>query len=1188
MQSTQDELSSGAGLASHVETHPNPAPAIGTGDGGATHSREGETRSQAQVKSPRNDYLNTEDIAEDAVVGELFGRGTYDELSVFSAELYAEVNGLTEKNTEPEQIQEQIQEQRLHSSTRNNVSSDSQSPSVTQRSTSSRPLQLISSRSLSPGYNSEVALLLLKAIFGFDSFKGEQEASIRASVSGRDVLVVMATGAGKSLCYVFPTIYIQEYNAAKKALSEANFNFDDAVALYKATNSPHLLPLGGCTLVISPLIALMKDQVSSLSDIGIRSVAFNGTVTDRPNVLQKIKNGEFNIVLTSPESAPYVVLNLPPSMHLIAIDEAHCISEWGPQFRRYYQDLGSLRQSLPGVPIVALTATATTRVRTEICRSLEMIDPQTLVTSFDRPNLRYEVAHKSSSVMTDIARVLNAVGEDGSVIVYTTAKKDAERICRDINDLTLTPSSSTSPRTVFSDSLSSSRSSVLRSVHRAEFFHSGRQQADKDRIQDDFMKDRLRIIVSTTAFAMGIDKPNIRAVIHYGMPLSIEDYYQQTGRAGRDGRPSLCVLFWSNSDVQMHHNMKISQPVTDIVRKFCVDTTTCRRRRLLDHFDEQSDEKCQQEKCDVCLPSSSTSIFAAQNHVTASDNIIDEVLLADANDADEPERNPGDEPDGDGENNGEGGGDIAEPSVDSQNQIAADVDNVIARIGSWNMRASSNFGTGLPDCLIEKTACLMFRAKSEAWTVFVLQECPSSLTAATVTRQEYGFVEKLIGQFQKNEYFRNWNFCPAETGEGEVAITAYDTSRWRREDTEAPNAPAEVGKEPNALMLEGRYTRRPSLVFLRSREVSNNDLVLAIVNVHLKAFSSVHDDTTHMEARRLASDVVPWVEKEALGLPTLLGKPDRLAVLVIGDVNLAPPGSYMDGRTHPRDMWDGLLQKGFNVVLPSGDQGRPGDPTNLLLYPASTPRELDNAFFRKPTGVNFEVKASGIVHELPKDELAAWREAQDGADDRLESLVQVLGAPLDRIVPRRVKRVTRLGFLETFSDHKMLSVTLKRLSVTDMCDIPISIGKTEEVGKASLDEQIQRLLELKSIISAANAMTKSLENEHDDIMKYVKATKGEGDWAHFLDGSGTLKSKTTDKDVYSDSPPQQPHVVREMYVTKKPIQRITASIDEPLKRHGVLQFRRDCGEEHAKGDAVEGSSSRRNTPGRKRQRESQE
>ena len=151
MQSTQDELSSGAGLASRVETHPNPAPAIGTGgDGGATHSREGETRSQAQVRSPRNDYLNTEDIAEDAVVGELFGRGTYDELSVFSAELYAEVNGLTEKNTEPEQIQEQ----RLHSSTRNNVSSDSQSPSVTQRSTSSRPLQLISSRSLSPGYNS--------------------------------------------------------------------------------------------------------------------------------------------------------------------------------------------------------------------------------------------------------------------------------------------------------------------------------------------------------------------------------------------------------------------------------------------------------------------------------------------------------------------------------------------------------------------------------------------------------------------------------------------------------------------------------------------------------------------------------------------------------------------------------------------------------------------------------------------------------------------------------------------------------------------------------------------------------------------------------------------------------------------------------------------------------------------------
>jgi hypothetical protein len=139
-----------------------------------------------------------------------------------------------------------------------------------------------------------------------------------------------------------------------------------------------------------------------------------------------------------------------------------------------------------------------------------------------------------------------------------------------------------------------------------------------------------------------------------------------------------------------------------------------------------------------------------------------------------------------------------------------------------------------------------------------------------------------------------------------------------------------------------------------------------------------------------------------------------------------------------------------------------------------------------------------------------------------------------------------------------------------------------------LDEKIKRLLEIKSIMSAANAMTKSLENEHDDILKDVKASKGEGDWAHFLDGSGTLKSKTTDKDVCSDDPPQQPHEVREMYVTKKPIQRITASIDEPLKRDGVLQFRRACGVEHAKGNAVEGSPSRRNTPGRKRQRESQE
>lgn len=1139
---------------------------------------------------------------------EELNQGSFNQVRDFQTERRSSSLGIL-NSEDPELVNQEREpeQQPMQSSARSSTSytvptaflPSRQLPTGTAVPTFSQPLsvyrpQITSESPPTPEYNSRVALLLLKAIFGFDSFRGEQEASIRASLSGRDTLVVMATGVGKSLCYTFPTIYIREFNAARTALSEANGNFDEAVEIYKALNRSVITPpLGGCTLVISPLIALMKDQVRQLDETIIRSVSINMTTPNRYDVLQRIQNGEFHIVLTSPESAPEVALNLPRSVHLIAIDEAHCISEWGHDFRPSYRGLGFLRTSLPRVPIVALTATATIQVRDEISTYLGLFNnPLTLITSFDRPNLRYEIASKTD-VARDIARVLNAVGECGSIIVYTVTRKDAQQVCQIVNDLavvTATPARNVgSPTTrggaVFSNSLSPSRSLVQRSVHRAEYFHSGRKPEDRERIQNDFMSGRIRIIVSTSAFGMGVNKPDIRAVIHYGLPTSLESYYQQTGRAGRDGLPSLCVLFWRNNDSLRLQQMKIQQPVIDTMRLFCANIATCRRRRLLDHFGEVHNlsSVCQQNKCDVCLPSSPTSGFEIPVQTTA--DITQEAFRLD--DVEGEEELEGiasvvfNEEDDD-LNEGEGDLPDLDPTFDSQNQLATAADDVVARIGSWNMRASSIFGTGLPDCLVEKTACLMFRARYEGWTVFCLQECPSSLTAETQSRRECGFVEHLIGLFRRNDYFHDWNFCSAETGAGEVALTAYDSSRWRRLDSAATLSedgatPAEMSTDRCALMLEGGgFTRKPSLVFLQSRAIADNDLVLAVVNVHLKAFN--HDDRTHMEARRLAHEVVPWVEREAIsiGMPTISTElearrePLDLAILVIGDVNLAPPGSYMERTTHPRDAWDPLLQRGFHAVLPSGNLGLPGDPTNISLYPSSTPRELDNAFFRQPIQTasvipSLEIEASGIVHKLPEAQFDAWRNAQNQADVQLESLVQQLGAPLDRAVVRRGKRVSRLSFLETFSDHKMLSVTLKRKSTSGVRDDILQSSSTRD---ATLTEMTARALKLKSLLSANAKMIKKWETEYDGIINALKVENGSGEWVQYVQGYGTLRSSVSTRRVLRDDTPER-------YVDMRTIQTVRSSIENSLQREGTRDFQRECGREHARGDSVVESTPRR-------------
>jgi superfamily II DNA helicase RecQ len=1059
-----------------------------------------------------------------------------------------------------------------------------------------------------PQYDSKVAHVILLSVFGFDSFRGGQEDSIRASLRGEDALVVMATGAGKSLCYFFPTIYIREFEAAKKALAETpSENVREAAALHKRSITS-TSNIGGFTIVISPLISLMRDQVRALNDSTIiRAVSFDSTTQNPLNVLNRINNGEFHIILTSPESISYVVKNIRRTVHLIAIDEAHCISEWGANFRREYQTLGLLRPLFPGVPFVALTATATDRVRLDICKNLELVNPIVLVASFDRPNLRYEVSLKST-IKSDIGYVLDTIKGGGSIIIYTMSKNESERVCREINEAefsftTTSSSSSSSPSVQGPLSTSPSR--------RADFYHGSRSTSDKKRIQDEFMNGAIQIIVATTAFGMGINKPDVRAVVHYGMPLSLENYFQQTGRAGRDGKPSLCVLFWAKYDFRILRLLHISQETIDSIQRYCVDKSSCRRRRLLNYFDEKimQSNVCEHEKCDVCLPtvramlpahmtspskSTLSDVSSPSLHTKPALNMLTggfsgSDFLADLNNKNESD----DEIQADDDLNAD------EDEVDDvqRHYASEDAGGILARIGSWNLRATSRI---LPECLEEKVACLIFRASAEGWTVFVLQECSSQ------------GVGVLIGLFQRCEYFHGWSFCYAETRNGEVALTAYDTSIWRRLDLNDDNQPPLTYTSSDD--SEGFY-RKPCLVFLCSKDIAENDLILAVVNVHLLERSTSNDDRTLNEARRLASDIVPWVEQEALrvsGSKNFINPSSsasssnieivtiqNLSILIIGDTNLAPPGSFLDDMTHPKNSWDNIISAGFKCVLPSGGSGRPGVPTNILVSPSSKPRELDNAFFRKSTWSSLssstsssassssssasfssssirsssELTAIGVVHELPHDQFNSWRLAQSNADAQLETLLQHLGVPptgsvsLERAVAKQVKRAARLSFLDSFSDHKMLSVTIKRVTTPQTSEAPTK-GNNDIVRK----EKAKRVLELASFLKAASVLTKAVDREFSAMKKDFKATEGEQEWAHYIEGSGTLSCKALNRKDYSAVP--------EHFVTMKKMQFVTAKLEEGIERKGMFEFRRACGKEYEKGDVVED----KNEVGKKRQR----
>jgi ATP-dependent DNA helicase RecQ len=390
---------------------------------------------------------------------------------------------------------------------------------------------------------------LLKTHFGFDGFRPLQEEIISQTLLGKDAFVLMPTGGGKSLCYQLPA-----------------------------------LKMRGLTLVVSPLIALMKDQVDALKANGIEAAFINSTLSpaeiDRKQT--EARTGKLKILYAAPErlaNPGFQNFLAGLKISLIAIDEAHCISEWGHDFRPDYRNLKMLRNIFPNVPVMALTATATEKVREDIISQLSLGQAKIFISSFNRPNLSYAVFPKKDSYDQLIGILREHKNE--SVIIYCFSRKDTENLAADL---------------------------------RAEGFsalayHAGLESGKRKKNQEKFIRDEAHIIVATIAFGMGIDKPDVRLVVHYSLPKSIEGYYQETGRAGRDGLPSQCVLFYSYGDISKQQFFirqieeegerenaykKLNQMV-----EYC-ELVSCRRSHLLSYFGEKHEpEKC--GGCDVCL-----------------------------------------------------------------------------------------------------------------------------------------------------------------------------------------------------------------------------------------------------------------------------------------------------------------------------------------------------------------------------------------------------------------------------------------------------------------------------------------------------------------------------------------------------------------------------------------------------------
>ena len=394
-------------------------------------------------------------------------------------------------------------------------------------------------------------LAILKARFGYDSFRALQEEIIGNVLGRRDSLALMPTGGGKSLCYQLPALI-----------------FD------------------GITLVISPLIALMKDQVDALNANGIAARFINSSLSasEIEHVQAQVRRGQVKILYVAPERLALRAFRRflhSLNLSLIAVDEAHCISEWGHEFRPDYRNLKQLRQDFPAVPVIALTATATERVREDIIGQLDLQQGQVFLSSFNRSNLSYSVQPKASSWGQLMSLLQQRRSQ--STIIYCFSRQETEDLARDLNARGLS----------------------------ARPYHAGLDPEVRRRTQEDFIRDRVPIIVATIAFGMGIDKPDIRLVVHYSLPRSLEGYYQETGRAGRDGLPSECVLFYSYADKARQdyfiNQMEDAVEQRNARQKLAMmvefaQAPSCRRRLILEYFGEKwPEENC--GGCDVCLES---------------------------------------------------------------------------------------------------------------------------------------------------------------------------------------------------------------------------------------------------------------------------------------------------------------------------------------------------------------------------------------------------------------------------------------------------------------------------------------------------------------------------------------------------------------------------------------------------------